>query len=273
MWLTARAPTSHEGLLAIRKQKLYSARCEVSPPFRVLDVGTGSGSWAIDFANRYVEADVIGTDLSPMHPDEVPVNFTFRTDNYLKPWLFCNDQFNLIHMRFLFGTVSDWDALFREAYRCCRPGGWVETCELDFYFCSDDQSIRPWHAMRTKWPGFIDAAALSTGSTFRPVELNVQKEGMERAGFIRIRQRDFKIPIGSWTNKDSLDQCGAKFRDAFHDDIEGFTRFIWFSVLRRPDTDYGRFVEGMKRGIRNPKVHSYFKARYVYGCKPPQMGE
>jgi methylase of polypeptide subunit release factors len=32
----------------------------------VLDIGTGTGIWAIDFADEHPEAEVIGTDLSPI---------------------------------------------------------------------------------------------------------------------------------------------------------------------------------------------------------------
>ena len=34
----------------------------------VLDVGTGTGIWAIDFADEYPSARVVGTDLSPIQP-------------------------------------------------------------------------------------------------------------------------------------------------------------------------------------------------------------
>lgn len=34
----------------------------------VLDIGTGTGIWAIDFADAYPSARVIGTDLSPIQP-------------------------------------------------------------------------------------------------------------------------------------------------------------------------------------------------------------
>ena len=37
-------------------------------PRRVLDVGTGTGIWAIDFADEFPSASVIGTDLSPIQP-------------------------------------------------------------------------------------------------------------------------------------------------------------------------------------------------------------
>lgn len=38
------------------------------PPARVLDVGTGDGIWAMDFADEFPTASIIGTDLSPIQP-------------------------------------------------------------------------------------------------------------------------------------------------------------------------------------------------------------
>ncbi|KAL1981644.1 hypothetical protein VTN96DRAFT_2358 [Rasamsonia emersonii] len=41
----------------------------ISPnPRRILDLGTGTGLWAIDMAKKYPQATVIGTDLSPIQP-------------------------------------------------------------------------------------------------------------------------------------------------------------------------------------------------------------
>lgn len=37
-------------------------------PQNVLDIGTGTGIWAIDFADEYPSARVVGTDLSPTQP-------------------------------------------------------------------------------------------------------------------------------------------------------------------------------------------------------------
>jgi methylase of polypeptide subunit release factors len=36
---------------------------------RVLDVGTGTGIWAIDYADEHPDTQVVGVDLSPIQPD------------------------------------------------------------------------------------------------------------------------------------------------------------------------------------------------------------
>lgn len=48
----------------------------------VLDLGTGTGIWAIDFADAHPEATVIGTDLSPIQPAYVPPNCKFEIDDF-----------------------------------------------------------------------------------------------------------------------------------------------------------------------------------------------
>jgi len=40
-----------------------------------MDVGTGTGIWAIDMADRFPNAQVKGIDLSPIQPNWVPPNW------------------------------------------------------------------------------------------------------------------------------------------------------------------------------------------------------
>lgn len=40
----------------------------IKSPNRVLDLATGTGIWAIEFAQENTESTVIGTDLSPIQP-------------------------------------------------------------------------------------------------------------------------------------------------------------------------------------------------------------
>jgi methylase of polypeptide subunit release factors len=57
---------------------LWDDRLHESPldqPDRILDIGTGTGIWAIDMADEYPMAEVVGTDLSPIQPEWVPSNW------------------------------------------------------------------------------------------------------------------------------------------------------------------------------------------------------
>ena len=65
---------------------------------RALDMGTGTGIWAIDFADEYSSAMVIGNDLSPIQPAWVPTNCKFIIDDIESDWVYRPDEpFDYIH--------------------------------------------------------------------------------------------------------------------------------------------------------------------------------
>ena len=76
----------HEIMLLIMGGKLYKA--PVGNPHRVLDLGTGTGIWTIDFAQDHPEAEVIGLDLSPIQPSWVPPNCKFEVDDFELEWTY-----------------------------------------------------------------------------------------------------------------------------------------------------------------------------------------
>ncbi len=47
-------------------------------PKRILDIGTGTGEWAIQMGEEYPDADVIGTDIAWIQPTAVPIERLLR---------------------------------------------------------------------------------------------------------------------------------------------------------------------------------------------------
>jgi hypothetical protein len=67
---------------------------------RALDVGTGSGKWAMEFAEAHPSCQIVGIDLSPIQPNVVPSNCSFVVDNVEDEWVW-NEPFDFIHSRML----------------------------------------------------------------------------------------------------------------------------------------------------------------------------
>ena len=84
--------------------------------YRVLDIGTGTGIWAIDFADTHPEAKVKAIDLSPIQPQFVPPNLVFEIMDIKEPWWF-EESFDLIHCRSTAGSFKSLPELFNQAFK------------------------------------------------------------------------------------------------------------------------------------------------------------
>ena len=82
----------------------------------VLDLGTGTGIWAIDFADSHPEAEVIGVDLSPIQPRYNPPNCRFEADDFNFSWIE-HRNYDLIHGRILAASIRDGYAFFSKSFK------------------------------------------------------------------------------------------------------------------------------------------------------------
>ncbi len=108
-------------------------------PHDILDVGSGTGRWAIEMAQQFPNAKVIGMDVAPppvdanATPDARPANYSFAQGNVLERIPFPDNSFDLVHQRFLALAIpaARWPGVVDELLRVTRPGGWVELVETE----------------------------------------------------------------------------------------------------------------------------------------------
>lgn len=109
-------------------------------------------------------------------------------------WTFPPDSFDYIHMRWLVGSVTDWTALFREAYKCCKPGGYLESFEGSAEMESDDGTIKKNSAMG-QWSEFFVEGGRKLGQSFLVVPEDVQRKAMEKVGFVDVEVQEIKVSV------------------------------------------------------------------------------
>ncbi|KAF5021876.1 hypothetical protein F66182_6067 [Fusarium sp. NRRL 66182] len=257
---------THHYLMLLLDNKLFLAPLKDNIE-SVLDVATGTGIWAIDFADEYPNAEVVGTDLSPIQPSWVPPNVKFELEDATQTWTFPHDHFDFIHIRYLFGSVQDWNALFKEAYRHCKPGGWIQSCEIDPPFYSDDGSVDDDYGIQT-WNELVREGGKRTGRSFCVVEEGLQVPGIKATGFVDIQEANYKVPVGSWAKDTHLREVGQFLRSTMENDAEGYTTLLWSQVMAWPQEEYQVFMMAFRKALKNKKYHGYMKLRYVWARKP-----
>ena len=192
-------------------------------PQRVLDLGTGTGIWAVQFADQYPTASVIGTDLSPIQPNFVPPNLQFEVDDFELEWMYRKESFDFIHARALYGSVSDHQTLYRQVFDHLKPGGWFEHTEVGVEVFSDDSTIKG--TILEDWGGLSLTAGDKFGRTLRIVDQT--KELMEATGFTNVTYRPFKWPIGPWPKDRKLKEIGRYNRANWDEGMEGWLMFLF----------------------------------------------
>ncbi|KAF2281277.1 S-adenosyl-L-methionine-dependent methyltransferase [Westerdykella ornata] len=254
---------AHHMYLLTLDRKLHLA--PIKNPQMILDVGTGTGIWAIDMADQYPEANVIGTDLSPIQPEWVPPNCRFEIDDVTLDWTFPENYFDFIHIRELFGCVPDWDVFFEQAYTHTKPGGWVEIVEHSVHPISDDGTMGPDHFYNL-WGRTVIELGEKWGKGFTIWEES--EERMLKAGFVDVVRVDYKWPMNGWPEDKKLKNIGRWNQLRLHEGIEGFmirllTQVGGWSVARAQV-----FLAEMRKELKNYKTHAYLPVTVVYGRKP-----
>ncbi|CCF43477.1 TAM domain methyltransferase [Colletotrichum higginsianum] len=236
---------------------------------RVLDLGCGTGIWAIDYGDEHPETEVLGIDLSPTQPEFTASNVMFEIDDVEEPWTY-TEPFDYIHSRMMNSNIGDWDAYVKQCFDNLSPGGYLELNECDIAPCSDDGTLRADSAI-SKSVQLLQEASEIFGRPFKPMK--ELKSVLINAGFVDVVMQQYKWPTNDWP----LDPRFKVIGSWSNDNISSGWEAVCMANLTRAHgwtrEEVIVFMAQCRKEFSDRRIHAYLSIWSVYGRKPLASNE
>lgn len=278
----ARKYVLHEAPISIPLTQSISA--STTGPM-ILDLGTGTGIWAIEIAelaikikhsqivwqrySKYFTAHgkVYGIDLAWTQPPNIPANVTFLQRDIDLPWHgLGEDRWDLIHIRLLNGGVSDWRNIYNKCYRHLKPGiGWLEHTEIDLIPRCDDGSL-PKDSALNYWTRLVIEATEEAG---RSMSYNSSTGLMiEQSGLVDIHEQVIQAPLNTWPADPYFKELGRWYNLGLTQGLQALalaplTRIKGWSV-----DDVNKLCNDVRKEISSRHYHVYHNI-HVFRARRP----
>lgn len=97
----------------------------LQPGFHVLELGPGNGANLVRLAKRHPDNKMIGVDLCPGKPRDLPSNARLLRRNYSDLSIFKENSFDVVYAveTIVHCSEAEKDSVFQEVYRVLKPGG------------------------------------------------------------------------------------------------------------------------------------------------------
>ncbi|ORY63852.1 S-adenosyl-L-methionine-dependent methyltransferase, partial [Pseudomassariella vexata] len=240
------------------------ALAPVGEPAHVLDIATGTGIWAFEFAEAHPISTVVGTDLSMIQPSALRLlpNCSFVREDSEEPWVF-DYKFDYVHARAVVSCFNDTRVVLARAFEGMNEGGWIEFQDINMDVRSIDHTlegtaVQEW--FRTVRRGFASIGR----DVDRPL---FYKQWFLEAGFVDVEEKCFPIPLNQWPESPKSKEVGRFQHANACDGIPGVSA----KVLPLAGLSSAEAQDLSARAVRdsgNTRIHAYTPLYVVYGRKP-----
>ncbi|KAK7913828.1 S-adenosyl-L-methionine-dependent methyltransferase [Apiospora marii] len=258
----SREDMKHAMMLEMTDGKLFYAPVGDYPQ-KIIDIGTGTGIWAIEVGDQFASAEVMGIDLSPIQPVWLPPNVKFLIDDCEDEWL-NGDGWDLVHFRTMSAVLKNVPKMCEQVYANLKPGGWVEWQELHAWMQCDDGTMPPNDPAFDFYKLFQQAFRRIGCDTALAANLDGP---LRDAGFVNVQCVVKKIPVGQWARDKKLRLAGWYLRTAIQEVLPALCGKP-LSVLGLNEVERELWRAAAVRAVNDDSVHRYWNMYFWYAQKP-----
>ncbi|KAJ7633138.1 S-adenosyl-L-methionine-dependent methyltransferase [Roridomyces roridus] len=174
-------------------------------PKRVLELGCGSGAWAIQAAIDFPEAHVVAVDISPLPaPRVLPDNMSFQFVDLKEELPFERESFDIVHARMVMINIPNAKDVIHKAARLVKPGGLLLLDDMDdksFLDTGGPEVRRCFEKIMELWR--MSGSDLEMGRKFQGI--------LDETGwFSDVRVEKIGIPLGGCAHDERLNKLGLR---------------------------------------------------------------
>lgn len=245
--------------------KLHHSPLHDYPPKRALDIGTGRGTWAIEFADMYQSCEVVGIDMQSFDDwgfmdhlanegsDRPGPKVTFTTMKPGVPLRFA-EKFDFIHLRYL-SYAADHDTIFKNAYDNLNPGGWAEFHEWLLVVHSSNGFSKGRGAVLKEWSDLCVEGARRQGKDMK-ISLKF-KPMLQALGFENLVQLKYDVPLNPWIPDPRQKRIAEMTLKTMQIAIRPFTKSNMGIGLGYSADKLEEIMAQVSKDVSNTDVHGY----------------
>ncbi|KAM5355542.1 hypothetical protein ACJ41O_002188 [Fusarium nematophilum] len=251
-----REETEHALMLHILGGRLFLSELGDNPR-KIIDIGTGT------VADLYQNANVIGTDLSPIQPASMPLNARMFIEDCEDPEWKNGHDFDLVHFRGVAGFLHDLEGMVIRAHQHIRRGGWIEFQEFDKSILCDDGTMDQDDPLRL----FFDICAQGMRQ-YGCAGYGKQdmRRVLKQAGFKNIQVVRKKVPISSWPQDKTRKTMGTLMKANILESLDALAAKPMVALGMTPE-EREDCVNRVRRSIGDPRIHRYMNCCFYWGQK------
>ncbi|KAK5094069.1 hypothetical protein LTS08_008752 [Lithohypha guttulata] len=257
----ARLKILHDVWLAALQGSHVLAPLIDSQLLAVLDIGFGTGDWAINFAQQYPNALVTGIDLSPPRFIWGTPNLDIVISDFDDRWP--RQKYDFIHSRMLAGSIRDVDDLVRNCFHGLNPDGFIEMQDTLPFACDDGS----WTGSSLEdWNSLMQSAARQRGTDLA-IALRYES-AMKSAGFQDVSLHIRKLPVNTWPKDSAFHWIGKRLKRSMLIGLSGMSLKLLRQELNMREDEYQVLLAGVRKDLCDHKIHAYLPIVVVYGRRP-----
>ncbi|KAK9458194.1 S-adenosyl-L-methionine-dependent methyltransferase [Dipodascopsis uninucleata] len=216
----------------------------IDTTLRILDVGSGPGTWANDIGFILPKSSIYGFDLFPISLPYQARNVQFRVADVERPPLpYDSSSFDIIHARNMFLAITDWERYFRELKRLVIP----ETGSIHVV-----ETIIPPIDSKFDMTHIIQRYLTLSGVSFFINPDNLE-ECARKAGLTITDRREYPFAIGNWPEDPREKRVGVLAKSAFAEGFESFLSYLAES-FRVSEEERNRYFKSLEEYIETSRI-------------------